>query len=126
MQRIIRTLLTLIMAIGAVTCCGVCVTFACDEAAINYNMEEIPVRANNNNCFRPLNYGTKSPEATMYKCASPALRAKPLDSPGPIIWAVTIASLGIAMILRKRKASMLVLGASLSGLFAAIGYLWKW
>ncbi len=50
-------------------------------------------------------------EATMYKCASPALRAKPLDSPGPIIWAVSVL------------AFLQVPDASLSGLFAAIGYL---
>lgn len=126
MKRYLRMFLAFSVVFLAMAFCNAGLVLACDEAAIRYNMEEESPESAHTvaESKGTLKCGTRSPEALPLKCASPPLREKP-QSFGPIVWAVAVAGTAIVMILRRRKASMLVLGASLAGLFVAIGYLWS-
>lgn len=127
MKPYLQMFLILSFVFSALAFCNVGVASACDESGFEVEPKPIPApaKATNEQNGRFLKCGS-SMEAREYTCASEPLREKPRPSAGPIIWAVALAGTAIVIILRKRKASMMILGASLVGLFAAIGYLWRW
>lgn len=113
MQRTFRLLLALIVVTAAVAYTSGA-SLACDSRRMHNPIER-------NNRLKP---EVVPQAADVYYDSSPPLQEKP-RSDLPIMLAIGVAGTAIMVLLRRRKASMLVMGASLAGLCAAIGYFWN-